>query len=115
MTSKEAFKILGESNMFTRRIATVGLIMLSAFLGGATMTWVLHEKPAHAQSHTFSHATWEYQRLTHAIYSDNDVQFQKELSQPAKEGWELMQINEGPRYSSQLVTYWKRVKTNDSR
>lgn len=97
--------------MLTRRITTVGMIMLSAFLGSALMTWALHEQPAYAQGHTFSQATWEYQRLTHSIYTENDAQFQKELSQPAQEGWELMQINEGPRYSSQLVTYWKRIKT----
>ena len=100
--------------MFPRCMTAVGMIMLSAFLGGTLMTWELHEQPAHAQNHTYSQATWEYQRLTHAIYTDNDAQFQKELSQPAKEGWELMQINEGPRYSSQLVTYWKRIKTSGS-
>jgi hypothetical protein len=73
-------------DIFKRRIATVGLIMLSAFSGGASITWILHDQPAYAQSHTFSPATWEYQRLTHAVYTDYDAQFQKELSKHASEG-----------------------------
>ena len=100
--------------MVLRRMATVGLIMLSAFSGGATLTWVLLDQPAYAQSRPLSQVIWEYQRLTHAIYTDNDTQFQQELSKQASNGWELLQVNEGAQYSHQIVTYWKRIKTTSS-
>lgn len=100
--------------MVLRRIATVGLIMLSAFSGEATITWVLLDQPAYAQSSPLTQAIWEYQRLTHAIYTDNDTQFQQELAKRASNGWELLQVNEGAQYSHQIVTYWKRIKTTSS-
>lgn len=95
-----------------RHIITVGLMMLSAFSGGALMTFVLQDQPAYAQNHNFSQATWEYQRVTHTSYSNNDAQFQKELAKQTSEGWELMLVNEGAQYSNQIVTYWKRINTS---
>jgi hypothetical protein len=98
--------------MLKRHIITAGLIMLSAFSGGAMMTWVLQDQPAYAQNRKFSQATWEYQRVAHTAYSHNDVQFQKELSKQTSDGWELMQVNEGAQYSNQIITYWKRINTS---
>ncbi|MDA0710854.1 MAG: hypothetical protein O3B73_11660 [bacterium] len=100
--------------MHVRQLATVGLIMFSAFSGGAVMTWVVPIRAAYAQSRNFSPAGWEYQRVTHAVYSDNDSQFQTELKRHASEGWELIQVNEGAQYSRQIVTYWKRIKSSTS-
>ena len=100
--------------MKLRHITTVGLMMLSAFSGGALTTWILHDQPAYAQSRSIGQATWEYQRTTHSVYTENDTQFQRELSQRASEGWELIQVNEGTNYSNQIITYWKRIKTSPS-
>lgn len=100
--------------MKLRNITTVGLIMLSAFSGGAFTTWILSDQPAYAQNRSIGQAVWEYKRTTHAVYTDNDTQFQRELSQQASEGWELIQVNEGARYSNHIVTYWKRIKTSPS-
>ncbi|MGA1196233.1 MAG: hypothetical protein ACO36I_07005 [Candidatus Latescibacterota bacterium] len=95
-----------------RHIITITLMMLSAFSGGAFMTWVLQDQPAYAQSRDFSPATWEYQRATHSVFANNDIQFQKELSKYTSDGWELIQVNEGPQYSNQIITYWKRINTS---
>jgi len=98
--------------MLKRHIITIVLMMLSAFSGGAMMTWVLYDQPAYAQSRRFSQATWEYQRVAHTTYSNNDAQFQKELSKQTSDGWELIQVNEGAQYSNQIITYWKRINTS---
>ncbi len=98
--------------MSKRHIITITLMILSAFLGGAFMTWVLQDQPAYAQNRNFSPATWEYQRATHSVFSSSDSQFQKELSKYTSDGWELIQVNEGPQYSNQIITYWKRINTS---
>lgn len=98
--------------MYVRRIATVALMMLCAFSGGAFMTWLLTDQPAYAQSTKYSQSGWEYKREAHTIFSDTDGQFQKALSESAQEGWELIQVNEGTGYSNKVITYWKRPKTS---
>jgi len=88
--------------------------MLSAFSGGAFMTFVLKDQPAYAQSRNFSPSTWEYQRVTHTVFSNNNAQFQEELDKHTSDGWELMQINEGAQYSNQIITYCKRINTSSA-
>lgn len=96
--------------MLSRRVATVVLMTFAAFSGGAFMTWVLNDQPAYAQYRPQTAPMIEYKRISHTSIGNSDAAFQEAMSECASDGWELIQINEGPQYSNQIISYWKRSK-----
>lgn len=100
--------------MRKQRLAAIVLCAGMAFGGGLTAASVLNGSPAIAQQTVPVQTEWEYQRVVMGdlySYAGSRDQFRDEFNEIAKEGWELIQVNELSGSSgNRIATYWRRAK-----